>query len=161
MNDLSEAGQRLVANVEEFGCHILWVFDPEGDGVDFVYSIGFEITLGQPDVLISGLTSDTSKALINDTLALCREGLELRDIARTDRLINGYDCVFRTVRQDCLVPDYFGTGLWYYRTQSERPLTRAMQMVWPDRSGTFPWEHGFEEGFRHRQEELWEKEEAH
>ncbi|MEM6857266.1 MAG: DUF4262 domain-containing protein [Pseudomonadota bacterium] len=161
MSELNEADQRLISNVEEFGCHILWVFDPEGEGLDFAYSIGFEATVRQPDVLISGLPSSTSKSLINDTLALCREGFELSDFARTDRLIDGYDCVFRSVREDCLVPDYFGTAFWYYRTQTQLPMTRAVQMVWPDRSGVFPWEQGFDQSFRDNQDELWAKEAVH
>ncbi|NQX95615.1 MAG: DUF4262 domain-containing protein [Erythrobacter sp.] len=160
MSELSEMDQRLISNIDEFGCHILWVFDPDGEDLDFAYSIGFETTLGQPDVLISGLPSSTSKSLINDTLALCREGFELFDFARTDRLIDGYDCVFRSIREDSL-PDYFGTAFWYYRTQTDLLMTRAVQMVWPDRSGTFPWEDSFDESFRAEQDELWEREEVH
>ncbi|MEM1197209.1 MAG: DUF4262 domain-containing protein, partial [Pseudomonadota bacterium] len=113
------------------------------------------------DVLISGLPSGTSKSLINDTMALCRDGFELFDFARTDRLIDGYDCVFRSVREDCLVSDYFGMGFWFYRTQADRPMTRAVQMVWPDRSGAFPWELGFDESFRSMQDELWVREAIH
>lgn len=162
MSELSEFEQKMLATIKEHGCQILRIFDPDGQGLDFSYSIGFEATLGQPEMLISGLPPETTKDLINDTFVLCRdEGFQLVDFARTDSLIKGLDCVFRSVRADCLVPDYFGSAIWYSATQLNRPFARAVQLVWPDREGLFPWDQGFDEGFRGEQDELWARETVH
>ena len=37
-------------------------------------------------------------------------------------------------------PEYLGTALWFYR-KSPQPFP-CLQLVWPDRSGRFPWESG-------------------
>ncbi|MEM1197161.1 MAG: DUF4262 domain-containing protein [Pseudomonadota bacterium] len=162
MIDLNDFEQKMLATIDQHGCQILRIFDPDGETLDFSYSIGFESTLAQPEMLISGLPPETAKNFINDTLALCRdEGFLLADFARTDRLIKGLDCVFRSVRSDCLVPDYFGSAIWFAETQLNQPFSRAVQLVWPDRAGLLPWDQGFDEGFRGEQDQLWAEENVH
>ena len=53
---------------------------------------------------------------------------------------------FLVVNKNCIA-DYFGYGMWYYRYK-EFP---ALQLVWTDREGHFPWHKQFDKEFDRRQ----------
>jgi Domain of unknown function (DUF4262) len=158
MSSLNEHEQWLVSNVDEHGCAIISVFDPEHEVPNFAYSIGFPRSLGQGDVLISGLDLDMMKRLLNDAFALCRAGLQLTDFARTSELFSSLDCVVREIAEEHIRGDFITSALWYTEKVCDQPFTSAFQLVWPDKAGLFPWDEGFAENLIGAQLELWRKE---
>jgi hypothetical protein len=157
MEPLSDHEQWLVANVEKHGCAIISVFDPDHEIPNFAYSIGFPKSLGQGDVLISGLDLDMMKRLVNDAYALCRDGFHLADFARTSELFSSVDCVVREIAEEHLRGEYMTSALWYAESIQGQPFNSAFQLVWPDKAGLFPWEEGFADGLIGAQLELWRK----
>jgi hypothetical protein len=157
MPALNEHEQWMVANVEEHGCAIISVFDPDHEIPDFAYSIGFPESLEQGDVLISGLDLDMMKRLINDAYALCRDGFRLADFARTSELFSSVDCVVREIAKEHLRGEYMTSALWYAESIQGEPFKSAYQLVWPDKAGLFPWEDDFAESLAGAQLELWRK----
>ena len=157
MSELIGHEQWIAANVEEHGCAIISVFDPDHEIPDFAYSIGFPRSLRQGDVLISGLDLDLMKRLLNDAYVLCRDGFRLADFARTSELFSSVDCVVREIAEEHLRGEFMTSALWYAESVCDQPFTSAFQLVWPDKAGLFPWEEGFAESLVGAQLELWRK----
>ena len=143
MRELTEFEQRIVANVEQYGCHVMHVFDPEGIEENFSYSIGFPVSVSQPEVIVFGLERKLMHSMINEVHRQCRDGLTMKDGLRVPDLLEGFDCELRAVRPDHIVADYFGSAMWFHRTQTDHPMARAFQIVWPGAlNGLFPWDEG-------------------
>jgi|SRR5579863_4492150 hypothetical protein len=81
--------------------------------------------------------------LINDAAAKIKEGHRYEDRRRESDLLKDYECEFRLVRPD-RYEGFFNYAIWYYH-EKEFP---ALQLVWPDFKGKFPWENDFEERFK-------------
>lgn len=153
---MTEMEEKIVSCVEQYGCFVMGVFDPEHEIPDFAYSIGFPMSLDQGDVIISGLELQMMKRILNDTYLLCRDGFELSDFARTDQLFSSFDCVVRSVAEGRLADEFFNSARWYSEQVAKLPFEQAFQLVWPDKAGIFPWEDGFSEDLMGAQLELWE-----
>lgn len=143
MSELTEFEQRIVANVEEYGCHVMHVFDPDGVEENFSYSIGFPVSVSQPEVIAFGLPRNLMHSMINEVHRQCRDGLIMEDGLRVSDLIEGFECELRSVGPKHIVAEYFGSAMWFHRTQTEQPLAGAFQIVWPGAAnGLFPWDEG-------------------
>lgn len=152
--DLTRYERQILANVEEFGCHITVVGASQDDddedepgnsdtaGERFAYSVGLPRTVGQPEIIVFGFSTELSAAVINTVLAMCREGLVLEDWAEIDGLLKDHRCIARDVRPQCLVPSYFNAAIWFAEHEGH-DFSRAMQIVWPGvDDGLFPWDKG-------------------
>ena len=143
MSDLSDFEQGILANIEEHGCQVNHIFDPDGDMVGKSYSIGFPETVGQPEVICFGLGNDLMHSMINGLLDQCLEGLKMQDGLRVSGLLEGFDCVLRSVKSDHIVSDHFNSAMWYSRHQGVGEMQKAFQIVWPSsETGLFPWDEG-------------------
>lgn len=143
MSELTEFEQRIVANVEQYGCHVMHVFDPEGVEQAFSYSVGFPVSVSQPDVIAFSLPNKLMHSMINEVHRQCREGLIMKDGLRVSGLIEGFDCELRSVLPERVVRDHFNSAMWFHRHRTGRPMTDAFQIVWPGAvDGLFPWEAG-------------------
>lgn len=157
---LSRLEQQIIDNVEEFGCHITVVTPPddldEDEGEErFAYSVGFPLTVDQPEVIVFGFSTELSAAVINGVLDMCREGLVLEDWKVIDGLLKGHRCMVREVEPDCLIPHYFNSAMWFAEHEGDL-MTRAMQIVWPGvDDGLFPWDKGCSQAVRDLQTPLY------
>ncbi len=157
MSELTEFEQRIVANVEQYGCHVMHVFDPDGVKANFSYSIGFPVSLCQSDVIVFGLDRKLMQSMINEIHRQCRDGLAMQDELRVSNLLEGFDCELRSVRSENLVAEYFGSAMWYHRTQTGHAVTGAFQIVWPGAvNGLFPWDEGVSQDVIDAQPALYE-----
>jgi hypothetical protein len=140
---LSEAEKTIVGNVRQYGCHVMSVFDPEEVEPSFSYSVGFWESVGQPEVIIVGLSPEMGSFAVNETLRQCQGGLQLFDGERVHDLFEDFDviCVARRVDHRYLVPDYFNSAIWYHSFRTGKPLQEAMQLVWAY-DGCYPWDEG-------------------
>ena len=64
----------------------------------------------------------------------------------TSELLEGYLCEFLRVPASTY-REFFGYARWFYKGDS----FEALQCVWPDRHGRFPWDGDVTEGVRARQ----------
>ena len=155
---LTDYELNIVSSVETEGCFVTGVFDPDGDDPNFAYSVGFPSSLRMPEVFMSGLDVNLMASLINLLHSLAANGLELRDGLVTDQLLNGYDCVLRRVHPSFLDTEFFNSAIWYAEKFGPQPLTEALQIVWPDLDGYFPWDDGAPAEFKAAQHNLYDGE---
>ena len=123
---------------------------PEDNNPGWAYSIGLYHTFHQPEIIVFGLGGDTMHQLINNVADRMRSGVAFHDGKSDDELLNGYSCVFRSVPgvwHDATV----GFAQWFYAA-ADFPV---LQLFWPDRGGSFPWEEQCESGIRALQPRLY------
>ena len=135
--------RKILDNIRDHGCHVMSVFDSEGELPDFTYSIGFPATVGQPEVLVYGLPGELAKSMVNETLAQCRAGLELENGTRIDGLLEGFACIVREIPAERIDAEHFGAAMWFEHYRTGGTMTQAFQIVWPGAlHGLFPWQPG-------------------
>jgi hypothetical protein len=126
--------QQILADVDADGLHIEKVI-PEKKAPGWAYSIGIHKTMKQPDIIIFGLRPATMEQLIENTAERMRGGVVYADGTEDDELLQGYTCMFKSVREiwyDVTVRH----ARWFYGGSSF-PL---LQLYWPDRNGKYPWD---------------------
>lgn len=116
----------------------------------FAYTVGLEETYGHPELIVFGLPYEVAHGVLNDLAArIKQDSLALNDNDSDDRTLRGQRVFFRTVRSE-LVGKYLRIA--YVLSDS----TRAVQVVWPDPFGKFPWEDGFEDRYTFAQPSLYD-----
>ena len=111
----------ILDNVEKFGLAVMHVA-AEDTRAPYSFSIGFEHSLGQPEVLIYGLERDLAQSMINEVFRQCKEeGLQLADgqaigvvksLEGRVELVRAGGPVTARVGSDVLVLDRLRTGLF-------------------------------------------------
>ena len=141
MNSIVE---RAAADVTAHGWHVLTI---GGEGSSpYAFSIGFTRTFGHPEVLIIGLPQKTSHELLNVVGSRVSAGARFEHGLPYLGLLNRYPCEFRPVPES-EYRNYLGAALGFYGSE---PFG-ALQLVWPDRDGRFPWDASAAESFRSSQ----------
>jgi hypothetical protein len=144
-SDLNEKDAKLLETLQQWGWFVTKVgaADPEPA---FAYSMGLYENFKHPEIIIFGLELGMMHELINGAGKRIRQGRGYKERHRYNDLLKGYQCEFRKVnpiRYDGLL----NYAIWYYNG-SRFPV---LQLVWPDQTGLFPWEDGFDEHFRKKQ----------
>ena len=137
--------QRALANIEQYGCHILHVAAEE-DLPPFSYSIGIQRSSGRPEVAVIGLKQPLAQSVINDYNHRVREGEMFTTGRRCAGFLEGFDVLFEKVDEE-FYREYFGWDLWLYAG----PAFDVLQIVYPTTAGIWPWEPAASDWFRKRQ----------
>ena len=116
---------RVMDNVRNHGCQVQFVFDPDGQEPDFSYSIGFPISVQQPEVIVFGLARELMHSMVNAIRQDCKGGMVLADGMRIAGLLEGFDCVARHVTDKAAIEKHLGWAIWYHRSQHGREMTEA------------------------------------
>jgi hypothetical protein len=142
--EFTDYERRILANIDEYGCHITYVFDPDDGGPDFCYSAGFSHSLGQGEVIVFGLPKDLMQSMVNGIMRQCKDdGLVLRDSLRVANLLEGFDVVVRSIPAHRIEREHFNSAMWHHVGKFGGRLETAYQVVWPgSQQGLFPWEPG-------------------
>jgi len=142
---MDEKEQKVHRDIAKYGWHAVSVFE-KGEAPDFQYSIGFQRTFNHPEILIFGLEVDVMHGMLDRIAHGLRAGQRYDvGIAAADILV-GYSCLFRPIPKNRF-RDYFGWALWYYADES----FAALQCIWPDLSGRFPWDPDASDEVRRRE----------
>jgi hypothetical protein len=138
-----------MAMIDQHGWAFRFVFDAEGKEPNFHYSAGITDRCGCPELLVFGLAREVGSWVINEYARRCVAGDVFKQGRAYSGFIEGYDIVFLDVdsRLASVENDYTTWTDWYY----ERKGFSLRQLVWPDKTGTFPWQAGFREEFRRLQ----------
>ncbi|MBA4009025.1 MAG: DUF4262 domain-containing protein [Erythrobacter sp.] len=149
--------QKCLADIAEHGCHVLLIWDEELKEIDFAYSVGLPVSVGQPEVLVYGLGREIMHFMINEICRQCAEGLVLSDGLRIHDLLEGHDCIARWCTNGEAIKEHLGWALWYHRTQRGVDVEGFYQIVWPGAaSGLFPWDEGVSQDVIEAQPALYE-----
>ncbi|WP_293676149.1 DUF4262 domain-containing protein [uncultured Phenylobacterium sp.] len=124
----------------------------------WVYTVGFDETLGQPEIVLFDATQMDANTLLWMAHEALRTGsLELRDgeaWALEDEVFG----VWREVHASQIDTEDAWLGAAVNRRQrrtGRRDGLRAFQLVIPDDAHRYPWEDGYNEHLRHRQAALY------
>ena len=135
---LDDGEKNFVANIREHGWFRTSVFSDE-DHSGFSYTTGFWATLGKPELIMFGLRSETAHAVFWDVFRDLKSGRDLPVRTPTgDVFGNQPACLF--LMDKAMYPEYLGWSRWFY-AGDDFP---CLQLVWPDRSGAFPWDRSFD-----------------
>lgn len=127
--------QRAVSTaVNERGWHLVSVGE-SSHRPPFAYSIGLHRTYKHPEVLLLGLPADLSKSLLGKIAEKIGEGTEYTTSGSYTDVLQGHACRFRPVAREAYRA-FLGMGCDYYHA-TDFP---ALQCIWPDSQGKFPWD---------------------
>lgn len=156
-SDLSDYETKIYVNMEEYGCHVTSVFDPNGDEPAFSYSAGFPVSVGQPDVIVFGLDTKLMHSMVNSLYRQCTSGLVMSDGTMVDDLIDGFGCILRAVDPSRITRDFFNSAMWLHEREFGTSMSAAYQIFWPSADkGIFPWESEASEFLKHCQPAFYE-----
>ena len=113
------------------------------------YTIGMEKNFDSPEIIIYGLPTQSSRIMLNAIKDKLKDGWKIEYNKRIPGIAHDYDTIFIDFPPD-KVKEIFKMTLWYYR---DTPF-RTAQAVWPDENNIFPWEGGYDEGFRNYQHNI-------
>src|SRR4051812_19071087 len=100
----SPPDEKLISNVQEYGCHIIRVFASES-GPGFAYSIGMYLNYGQPEVIVFGISAEHAHVILNDICKHAARGERFVAGDRTDQFLQGFDVCFTEVPLE-VYPEY-------------------------------------------------------
>lgn len=130
-----QTDRKLLSDVEEFGWHVCLI--PEDDeGPGFAFTVGLLYSYGHPELLAIGLSPAASHGLLSGAVERIKAGQELSEGPVSD-LAYGLDLYFAPI-DEAHLRAYLGYALWFYKSLGA-PLP-ALQLVWPDAAGRFPWQ---------------------
>ncbi len=132
----SDSARKVLADVAEYGWHVVHILPDEG-APGWSFSIGLFHTFGHPEFVVFGLPSERAQPIINGLGARIRSGSQFTHGSEDTGVLTGYPVRFVAVPESAS-RDHFGYAIWFYRHE---PFP-VLQVVWPDRSGLFPWQHG-------------------
>lgn len=135
-HDIGDYLRTVRENVARFGWHAALV-QGSRTSPPLAYTIGAFTSWRVPEVAIVGLPDRTAHAILTDVVKHLREGLELAPGRRYDQFLNDYPVEFRPIHEDHYHAQ-LGMGVRFHGG-TDFP---ALQCVWPDREGRFPWEPG-------------------
>ena len=141
----NEYERKLLQNVKVHGWQCTSVSAEEGDEETppFSYTIGMFHSFRCPEFITFGLPNETAHAIFGIIANAAREGRPYPLDAPCADLIKDLDCVFVKVPREAF-NEYVLSALWFYQGE-EFPL---YQVVWPSKTGHFPWHPDASEGFK-------------
>jgi hypothetical protein len=128
--------QRIEDLIEQYGFTVMYIFPTSEDSSpSFSYTVGLG-EKGLPELIVFGLPQQAAHAVLNDAAQMLIEGnLPLKE--PVSKLAN-LPVFFENVTAEKAEP-YI--TLANKRAGVDQP---AIQMIWPDRMGKFPWEADFD-----------------
>lgn len=129
----------------EFGLRFTHVLGRRSH-VEYSYTTGLYKTYGYPELIILGLPSALAREVLSAAVYEINRGAPIELSAPSDALLQGYFCNFAVVPVSSY-SRYVGFARWCYQGD-DFPLC---QIVWPSRSGLFPWHPEAEPAFRKQQ----------
>ncbi|MDI1462970.1 DUF4262 domain-containing protein [Catellatospora sp. KI3] len=147
--ELEAHRQTVVDHVGEYGWHAAGVLaDDQSPG--WAYTVGLWHSLGRPEVSVFGLPVEKAMDIVNVAGRLVRDGGTLVDGRDSDEILRGVPVAVRKVHFSWYA-DLFGQAVGFYQGK----VPPMLQLVWPDRSGRWPWEAEVEASCRDSQPMLW------
>jgi hypothetical protein len=128
-----QSEQRVLDDIAQFGWHCVHILAEHGRP-EYSFTIGLFQTYGHPELIIFGLSSTVAHSILSIATHEAERGEPIDVNAPTDALLHGHTCCLAEVPAS-QYHDHVGFARWYYLGNGF-PL---YQIVWPSRSGLFPW----------------------
>jgi hypothetical protein len=132
---MNEYEQNLLRHIEQFGCSVTSVFDPDEKEPPFSYSIGITKSCGAPELIIVGLNSKLGHAVVNLYNDKVRAGERFVPGVLYTGFLEGFPVQFSPVTKENR-ESYMTSACWLHGG----PSFEALQLIWPNTEGVWPWE---------------------
>ena len=123
----------MLGNIAEFGWHCVHILG-ENEQPEYSFAIGLFHTYRHPELIVFSLPSTVAHSILSIAAHEAGRGEPIDINAPTDALLTGYSCCFAEVPPS-QYHENVGFARWYYQG-NDFPL---FQIIWPSRSGFFPW----------------------
>jgi hypothetical protein len=135
MREPQDATERkAIADIEDHGWHVLKVMD-DSEGPAFAYTVGLFHSFRHPELIVIGLPPEVAHSVLNVAGEAIRRGVRYSEGAQSGDFLEHRACRFRKV-PEVHYRSYLGWDLWFY----DGNLFPALQVVWADQDGRWPWE---------------------
>ncbi|CAN5136394.1 hypothetical protein BH11PSE11_BH11PSE11_05150 [soil metagenome] len=121
----------------------------EDDLPPFAFSVGITKASNAPEVIVVGLKQPMAHFVVNEYNRRIRAGQTVVPGQRYSGFIEGFDVLVEKVHLSHY-DEYLGYNLWLY----QGPNFEAVQIVYPNTTGTWPWEEAATAWFRSWQPRL-------
>lgn len=145
-----EHEEKVVHDVREHYVHIIWV--PAGDGPDepiFAYTVGLWHQARHPEVVITGQKPELMHGSLNAAAEWVRAGHRLSPGMSAEGIIGGFPVAVEELTRQA-VDETVTYSSWFHRRPAD-----AVQLVWTDLDGIWPWQPGAHPLTQERQPESW------
>lgn len=136
--ELDEHARNFADKVTQHGWMRTTVVEDE-EGPGFSYTTGFWKAVGFPEIIAFSLPVDTVHNIFWDMYRSLSEGMRYPVGVPVEGIIKNLPVMFLPMAEKSYA-DYVGWNSWFYCDEA----FPCLQMVWPDRSGLFPWEPDFD-----------------
>ena len=138
--------KNILKHIEDHGCSITSVFDPEENNPPFTYSIGIAKSSGAPELIIVGLSSELSYWMVNEYNRRCQAGERFQTGVLYLGFLEGFAVQFGEVAPEQRA-EYMRSTCWLHGGNDYD----ALQLIWPNTSGVWPWDAAASQWFRSNQ----------
>ena len=145
-----EHERKILHDVQEHYVHIIWV--PAGEADDepmFAYTVGLWHQDRHPELLMSGQKPELMHRALNAAVDWLRAGHRLTPGMAVEGVIGGFPTAVEALTPQA-VDETATYSSWFHRRRMD-----AVQLVWTDLDGIWPWQPGVHELTRERQPESW------
>jgi hypothetical protein len=139
--------KRVADNIQQYGCHVISVFDPEETEPFFSYSVGIQETSAVPEAIVIGLRPNLSGFMINEYNRQVRAGVRFERGVLYPGFIEGFEVYIEPVRRKQRLAEYTLGCDRYYGDKAYA----VVQIVWPSTAGLWPWQKTASEWFKSNQ----------
>ncbi len=140
----SEYDFQLLQKIDEIGWYNIHVSE-ENDSPAYAFTIGHFQKHHHPEIIVIGLPPQIAHELLNiAAIKIAGAKEEIESYRKYTDFTEGLSVVFVPVGIEHY-KEYLGYANWYYASMPT-PYP-ALQMVWPDREGIYPWEPGYDKSF--------------
>jgi len=144
----------LKKDVAKRGWTIVHLDGANHRGPTWAYTIGLWEFAQAPELIVFGHDLLWSNGLLSEALKQLQSGLVLQDMLRWS--LEGFEGTWRRVDpMHIQSEEWFNGARRYKREMTGDETFEAFQLVTPDEGGKYPWEDGFNESWRHYQNELY------
>lgn len=144
-DSMTPTERQILADVEENGLHVVHVEEAD-EQPGHSYSVGLWESFGQPEVLVVGLDPAVAADLL-EAIADANDGGEtFAPGTRHAGLLQGYQVRFLPL-PPAAVAEHLGVAVWAH----DGAPFQAVQLVYPDKQGRWPWDPAAREAFRDNQ----------
>lgn len=148
---LDDGEKSFVEKIRQHGWTRTHVFSDD-IGPGFSFTTGFWVNLQKPELIIFSLKDEIVHDVFWDLFRDGQGGKAIPMGVRTNDVFGNLPAyAFPVARR--FYQEYLGWSGWFYAGSDKFP---CLQIIWPDRSGIFPWEQGFDQAMVGDQPDLTE-----
>ncbi len=140
-----DSERKVIKDVTSRGWHVMKVLEDE-DEPEFAYTIGLFHSFKHPELIVVGLPLDLAHQVLNAAGETIRRGAQYAHGSFSREIFERHDSAFRQIQPESSV-NYLGWNLWFY----DGKYFPALQLIWPDDEGRWPWDAQASEWARERQ----------